>query len=78
MPAYIDNKIKGNIGLYTKDTGFFPTDYLGEKVIPLDDGKSLTRINVPPIRTFNIENPIFNLVNKLYPPSVRLIRVKKN
>lgn len=78
MPAYIDNKIKSNLGLYTRDTGFFPTDYLGEKEIKLNDDKTLTRINVPPIRTFNPENIIFNSLNKLYPPSIRLVKVKKN
>ena len=78
MPAYIDNRIKANIGLYTRDTGFFPTDYLGEKKIKLDDNKTLTRINVPPIRTFNSDNVLFQAANKLYPPSMRLVRIKKN
>ena len=36
----IDNKIKANLGLYTRDTGFFPTDYIGEKDIKLDDKKT--------------------------------------
>ena len=78
MPAYIDNKIKANLGLYTRDTGFFPTDYIGEKSIKLDEERTLTRINVPPIRTFNSDNSLFKVANKLYPPSMRLIKIKKN
>ena len=78
MPAYIDNKIKANIGLFTVDDGFFPTDYLGEKKIKLDNGKSLTRINVPPIRTFNGDNIVVQTANKFYPPSMRLVKIKKN
>ena len=78
MPAYIDNMIKTNIGLFTVDTGFFPSDYLGEKEIKVDKDKSITRVNIPPIRTFNPENPLFNGLNKLYPPSIKLVRIKKN
>ena len=78
MPAYIDNMIKTNIGLFTVDTGFFPPDYLGEKEIKVDKDKSITRVNIPPIRTFNPENPLFNGLNKLYPPSIKLVRIKKN
>ncbi len=78
MPAYIDNKIKANIGLFTVDTGFFPTDYLGEKKIELDNGNEITRINVPPIRTFNGDSPVVQIANKFYPPSIRLVKIKKN
>ncbi len=78
MPTYIDNQIKDNLGLYTWDTGYFPTDYLGVTDIILDEEHTLKRINVPPIRTFNPENIIFTAANKLYPPSIRLVKVKKN
>ena len=78
MPAYIDKYIKANLGLYTRDTGFFPTDYVGEKNIKLDDEHTLTRINVPPIRTFNGDNMIIQAANKFYPPSLRLVKIKKN
>jgi predicted MPP superfamily phosphohydrolase len=78
MPAYIDQHIKGNLGLFTVDTGFFPTDYVGEKNIKLDDNKRLTRINVPALRTFNGDNIVAQAANKFYPPSLRLIKIKKN
>ena len=78
MPAYIDNKFKANIGLFTVDDGFFPTDYLGEKKIKVNDNKTLTRINVPPIRTFNGDSAIVRAANKFYPPSLRLVKIKKN
>ena len=78
MPAYIDKMIKANIGLYTVDEGLFPTDYLGEKEIKLNEDKKLTRVNVPPIRTFNGDNLLVSAANKFYPPSMRLIKIKKN
>lgn len=78
MPAYIDNAIKTNIGLFTVDEGLFPSDYLGEKEIIISEDKKLTRINVPPIRTFNGDNLLVSAANKFYPPSMRLIKIKKN
>ena len=71
----IDQHIKGNLGLFTVDTGFFPTDYVGEKNIKLDNNKRLTRINVPALRTFNGDNIVAQAANKFYPPSLRLIKI---
>ena len=77
MPAYIDNKFKANLGIYTKDTGLFPIGYLGEKEMQVGEDKSIVISNVPPIRTFNPENPLFNSLNALYPPTIKRVRLKK-
>ena len=76
MPAYIDKHIKKNVGLFTVDDGLFPTDYIGEKEIKLNNDKTLTRVNVPAIRTIGSDK--LNILNKLEPPSLRLVRIKKN
>lgn len=76
VPIYMDNMFPGTTGLFCKDGGLLPKNTRGETQIIMD-GKVIDEVIIPPIRTFSNETVLFNTLNNLYPPAMKLIKVKK-